>query len=67
MTGVPAYVSILLLAAACGPFDPCEDKSCGQTCRLCDPDDAECVESAVTKFCNNRSVCAASQTPPVCE
>lgn len=59
-------VSLLFSSIGCDPYDPCEDKSCGQTCRVCDPDDSACVETPVTKFCNNKGVCAASQTPPAC-
>src|SRR5690606_6762361 len=46
-----------LLVGACDPsdmpigeqpgvYEPCADKGCGETCNVCDPDDADCVETA---------------------
>ena len=26
-------------------YDPCVDKSCGETCQVCPPDDNDCVET----------------------
>lgn len=54
------------LAGGCGAYDPCEDKSCGDPCTVCDPDDASCVETAETKVCNQNQVCVSAQ-PPVCD
>ena len=46
-------------------YDPCEDKSCGEECTLCDPADPDCVETGESKFCNMDGVCEA--TIPDCE
>ena len=61
-----ALLSLLGLTLSCGTYDPCEDRSCGQSCQVCDPDDSECTEPPGAKFCNDRGVCATSQTPPAC-
>ena len=45
-------------------WDPCEGKTCGDSCTLCDPDDPTCVETLSIKECNDEGVC--SDTLPVC-
>jgi hypothetical protein len=44
-------------AMGCPEYDPCEGKSCGDTCSLCDPADKECIETGVVKVCNAGSAC----------
>jgi hypothetical protein len=41
------------------PFDPCAGKSCGDTCRLCPPDQPGCIETDVVKFCQPDGSCSA--------
>ena len=41
-----------------GEYDPCAGKSLGDLCSLCDPADADCVETAVTKVCDASGVCS---------
>ena len=38
-------------------YDPCAGKKCGDPCRLCAPDDANCMETAVMKQCNAQGTC----------
>ncbi len=52
----------LLALPACGGYDACGDKDCGDPCTVCDPDDSDCVESAAVKSCNARGVCATAAT-----
>lgn len=48
---------------ACGQtYDPCEGQICGDSCHVCDPDDPDCQETDVLKFCNADGQCA-SETP----
>lgn len=61
---------ILLILAViglfgCGSYDPCEDKGCGDPCTICDPDDADCVETGEFKVCNSQSICT-SAAPAIC-
>lgn len=44
---------------ACDAYDPCEDKSCGEGCTACDPNDPDCVEDQVLKACNGEGLCVA--------
>ncbi|GEM_PF-1544988 len=46
-------------------WDPCADKVCGDECRLCAPDDPQCVEPAVVNFCDLYGQC--SPEAPVCK
>ncbi len=46
------------------PYEPCAAKACGATCRLCDPMDPECIETAVVKFCQADGSC--SPRAPTC-
>lgn len=52
-------------AAACGGYDPCSDKECGDPCQLCEEGDSECVEPAGQKVCNSNKVCTLAG-PPIC-
>jgi hypothetical protein len=47
-------------APATAKYDPCDTKHCGETCRLCDPADVDCVETAVVKACNDAGQCVAA-------
>jgi len=49
-----------------GPYEPCEGKKCGDACSVCDPDDKDCVETAVIKACDAEGACVAGN-PGVCE
>lgn len=51
--------------AACGGYDPCNDKACGDPCQLCEEGDADCVEPAGQKVCNSNNVCTIAG-PPIC-
>lgn len=46
------------------PYEPCAGKGCGMTCSLCAPWDADCVETAVLKFCHSDGKC--HDYPPAC-
>ena len=46
-------------------YDPCGDKSCGETCQVCPPDDNDCVETGVVKACDAAGECA--DTGNLCE
>ncbi len=49
----------VLHEGACRPvYDPCSGKACGATCRLCDPANPDCFETAVIKFCQPDGSCA---------
>ncbi len=71
MRGPIAFLALLALAASSGqcggtpPWDPCDGKSCGESCRVCPPDDLECVETAVVKACDPLGRCVAS-VPDLC-
>jgi hypothetical protein len=45
-------------------YDPCGGKKCGDTCSVCDPNDKNCVETAVVKQCSATLTCEA--TPAQC-
>jgi hypothetical protein len=47
-----------------GGYDPCAGKACGATCMLCAPDDVDCAEDAVIKYCDAGGHC--NQAFPVC-
>ena len=47
-------------------YDPCGDKSCGETCQVCPPDDNDCVETGVVKACDAVGECVAD-TGDLCE
>jgi len=48
----------------CPAYDPCDSKACGDICQLCDPNDPDCVETDVVKYCHANGSCSASQ--PLC-
>ena len=66
-----AAMTRLLLALAlsasmgCSGYDPCDDKECGDACRLCDPDDADCIETGEFKVCNSELICT-NAVPALC-
>ena len=64
-TWLPRAFALLLglSAAACGGYDPCGDKNCGDTCQLCEEGDADCTERPGQKVCNAAKVCASALTP----
>jgi hypothetical protein len=45
-------------------YEPCAGKTCGDLCTICDPEDLDCVETAVVKFCHTDGGC--SPTVPAC-
>ncbi len=47
-------------------YDPCGDKNCGETCRVCPPDDSDCVETGVVKACDAIGECVAD-TGDLCD
>lgn len=62
--------SALMMCLALGActeaeYEPCGGKSCGDTCTICDPDDKDCVETAVVKACDSDGKCI--DTTPVCQ
>lgn len=63
----PSVLTLALAGAlsACGGFDPCEDKVCGDPCRICEDGDTSCVEPAGEKVCNRNNVCTTA-SPPIC-
>ena len=38
-------------------YDPCADKTCGDSCTVCAPDDADCVETMSVKQCSADGAC----------
>ena len=40
-------------------YQPCAGKTCGDPCRVCPPTDADCVETAVLKMCDQSGSCSA--------
>jgi hypothetical protein len=46
-------------------YDPCDSRSCGDTCTVCDPADPDCFETSVVKMCQPDGSCAPSV--PICE
>jgi len=67
MTAAGALGAALFAMAGC-EFDPqqqqpnvpgdCALKGCGESCRVCDPNDPTCVETAEVKFCQGDGTCA---------
>lgn len=41
------------------PYEPCANKTCGEGCTECAPDDPDCVETDVVKACNEAGACVA--------
>jgi hypothetical protein len=48
----------------CQGYDPCAGKGCGENCSLCAPDDPNCAEFAVAKYCDPNGQCGLNF--PVC-
>lgn len=44
----------------CPAWDPCGGLTCGDSCTVCDPNDPDCFETAVPKFCDVDGACVAS-------
>jgi hypothetical protein len=40
-----------------GEYDPCENKTPGDTCTLCDPTNTSCAETQEVKRCDSRNTC----------
>ena len=38
-------------------YDPCAGKACGERCRVCNPKDTSCLETAVIKMCHPDGQC----------
>ena len=47
-----------------GMYDPCANKSCGDACTLCPPDDMNCFETLELKACDMYGAC--SSAPVAC-
>lgn len=62
---VPEIVECAAIDAGPAPYDPCGGKACGESCRICDPSDRDCVETAVIKACDADGRCVAGL--PVCD
>lgn len=63
-----ALTAVAASSGQCGgtpPYDPCEGKACGETCRICPPDDAQCAETAVAKACDPFGSCVPA-APGLC-
>jgi hypothetical protein len=45
-------------------YDPCAGKACGDSCKICPPSDATCMETLEVKQCNAEGKC--SSMPPGC-
>jgi len=41
----------------CTGYEPCGGKGCGESCSICDPTDADCVQPAVEMFCDDLGQC----------
>jgi hypothetical protein len=54
-------VSLIVPGCVSGPYDPCRGKDEGEECRLCAPDDPDCVETMVLKLCNADGTCGAAR------
>ena len=40
-------------------YEPCGGKSCGDTCKICDPADLDCMETGEVKYCDSNGGCSA--------
>jgi hypothetical protein len=52
-------ITTLLLACAETAYEPCDGKQAGDRCRLCAPDDPNCVETMILKTCSADGRCGA--------
>ncbi len=67
-------LAALLAAAAsrdgCGDgrtaYDPCAAKACGESCRVCPPDDRSCAETMEMKACDGLGRCVSATMPFPC-
>ncbi|MEZ4428738.1 MAG: hypothetical protein R3A51_13730 [Nannocystaceae bacterium] len=41
-------------------YEPCADKSCGDPCTVCAPNDPDCVETQVLKVCDPEGQCVSA-------
>ncbi len=48
-------------------YRPCDGLSCGESCSVCPPDDADCVAPAVETYCNRSAECVANEPAELCE
>jgi hypothetical protein len=47
-------------------YAPCAEKACGDVCQVCDPDDADCVETAELKTCDAEGQCVPASEAATC-
>jgi len=47
-------------------YNPCADQICGDSCTLCAPDDADCIETDELKVCDPAGLCV-SDTGSICD
>ncbi|MFH0902995.1 MAG: Kazal-type serine protease inhibitor family protein [Pseudomonadota bacterium] len=59
-----AALAVLGTQSAFAVYDPCTGKTCGDSCRLCDPADPYCIETSVLKVCNPAGECTTNY--PLC-
>lgn len=56
---------------ACGGYQPCEGKACGDSCDLCDPADPSCAQSDALRTCDRDGTCVAGSAecsaPAMCD
>ncbi len=43
-------------------YEPCKDKTCGDACQLCAPNDPDCFETQEVKVCNDSGQCTGGAT-----
>ena len=48
-------------------YDPCADKACGARCTKCPPNDSDCAETDVLKYCQPDGTCSAGNGKPACD
>ena len=46
-------------------YEPCGGLTCGESCTICDPNDPDCFETAVLKYCQPDGSCEAGE-PAAC-
>jgi hypothetical protein len=56
---------------ACGGYQPCAGKGCGDACTICEPGDASCTETGAAKACDQTGACISTTPdctpPPSCD
>lgn len=65
MRRVGLLVLALISSPACGGYDPCADKDCGDPCQICEEGDSDCREPPGEKVCNRNDICTTA-SPPLC-